>query len=295
MSERETPWYGPWSMTADGTYAERREALLSRLFDLRGRHVLVTGAASGLGRAIAEAMADAGADLTLVDTDVDALEVVAASLQGRRGPGGTVVPAVCDISDAAAVASTVQDAASRFSSLDVVFANAGIPGERRPDGPASVLEQVRHEDWDRVLAVNLNGVLHTIQAAASVMRPQGSGRIVVTASTAGLRADPMVGYGYIASKAAVVNMVRQAALDLAPHNVRVNAIAPGPFRTNIGGKGPPNPEAEARWATTIPLGRMGDPEEVQGMALLLASPASSFMTGGVFPVDGGALALSHAL
>jgi NAD(P)-dependent dehydrogenase (short-subunit alcohol dehydrogenase family) len=214
------------------------------------------------------------------------------SLKGR---GRTVVPAVCDISDAAAVASTVQDAATRFSSLDVVFANAGIPGERRPDGPASVIEQVRHEDWDRVLAVNLDGVLHTVQAAASVMRPQGSGGIVVTASTAGLRADPMVGYGYIASKAAVVNLVRQAALDLAPHNVRVNAIAPGPFRTNIGGKGPPNPAAEARWASTIPLGRMGDPEEVQGMALLLASPASSFMTGGVFPVDGGALALSHAL
>jgi NAD(P)-dependent dehydrogenase (short-subunit alcohol dehydrogenase family) len=280
-------------MTAeDTTFSEQRAALLSRLFDLRGRHVLVTGAASGLGRAIAEAMADAGADLTLVDTDADALEVVAASLKGR---GGAVVPAVCDISDAAAVASTVQDAAGRFSCLDVVFANAGIPGERRPDGPASVVEQVRHEDWDRVLSVNLSGVLHTIQAAAAVMRPQGSGRIVVTASTAGLRADPMVGYGYVASKAAVVNMVRQAALDLAPHNVRVNAIAPGPFRTNIGGKGLPNPAAEARWATTIPLGRMGDPEEVQGMALLLASPASSFMTGGVFPVDGGALALSHAL
>ena len=280
-------------MTAeDTTFSEQRAALLSRLFDLRGRHVLVTGAASGLGRAIAEAMADAGADLTLVDTDADALEVVAASLKGR---GGAVVPAVCDISDAAAVASTVQDAAGRFSSLDVVFANAGIPGERRPDGPASVIEQVRHEDWDRVLSVNLNGVLHSIQAAAAVMRPQGSGRIVVTASTAGLRADPMVGYGYVASKAAVVNMVRQAALDLAPHNVRINAIAPGPFRTNIGGKGPPNPAAEARWATTIPLGRMGDPEEVQGMALLLASPASSFMTGAVLPVDGGALALSHAL
>jgi NAD(P)-dependent dehydrogenase (short-subunit alcohol dehydrogenase family) len=279
-------------MTADEAFSERREALLNRLFDLRGRHVLVTGAASGLGRAIAEAMAEAGADLTLVDTDADALEGVAVSLKGR---GGAVVSAVCDISDAAAVASTVQDAASRFSSLDVVFANAGIPGERRPNGSVSALEQVRHEDWDRVLSVNLNGVLHTIQAAASVMRPQGSGRIVVTASTAGLRADPMVGYGYIASKAAAVNLVRQAALDLAPHNVRVNAIAPGPFRTNIGGKGPPDPAAEARWATTIPLGRMGNPEEVQGMALLLASPASSFMTGGVYPVDGGALALSHAL
>jgi NAD(P)-dependent dehydrogenase (short-subunit alcohol dehydrogenase family) len=279
-------------MTADEAFSERRETLLNRLFDLRGRHVLVTGAASGLGRAIAEAMAEAGADLTLVDTDADALEGVAVSLKGR---GGAVVSAVCDISDAAAVASTVQDAASRFSSLDVVFANAGIPGERRPNGSVSALEQVRHEDWDRVLSVNLNGVLHTIQAAASVMRPQGSGRIVVTASTAGLRADPMVGYGYIASKAAAVNLVRQAALDLAPHNVRVNAIAPGPFRTNIGGKGPPDPAAEARWATTIPLGRMGNPEEVQGMALLLASPASSFMTGGVYPVDGGALALSHAL
>lgn len=275
-----------------GPIPERRQALLSRLFDLRDNHVLVTGAASGLGRAIAEAMADAGADLTLVDTDADALEDVASALAGR---GGTVTTTVCDISDATAVASAVHGDGRRISSLDVVFANAGISGGRRADQQASGIEQVSHEDWDRVLSVNLTGALNTIKAAASVMRPQGFGRIVVTASTAGLRADPMVGYGYVASKAAVVNLVRQAALDLAPHNVRVNAIAPGPFRTNIGGRGPRDPAVDARWARTIPLGRMGDPEEVQGLALLLASPASSFMTGGVFPVDGGALALSHAL
>ncbi|MGH8868231.1 MAG: SDR family NAD(P)-dependent oxidoreductase [Actinomycetes bacterium] len=277
----------------DDAISSHRRALLDRLFDLRGRHVLVTGAASGLGRAVAETMADAGADVTLVDVDSEALEEVAAELSGQDG---SVHTAVCDVADPSAVTSTVQEAATRFAGLDVVFANAGIAGARRASAPDTAsLEHVRREDWDRVLSVNLTGMLYTIQATASVMRPRRSGRIIVTASTAGLRADPMVGYGYVASKAAVVNVVRQAALDLAPYDVRVNAIAPGPFRTNIGGTGPRNPDAEAVWARTVPLGRMGDPAEVQGLALLLASPASSFMTGAVVPVDGGALALSHAL
>ena len=109
------------------------------------------------------------------------------------------------------------------------------------------------------------------------MKPQGSGRIVVTASTAGLRADPMVCYGYIASKAAVVNVARQAALELAPHGVHVNVIAPGPIKTRIGGG--VTPESERQWAALVPLGRMGEPEELKGLALLLASPGGELHHG----------------
>jgi NAD(P)-dependent dehydrogenase (short-subunit alcohol dehydrogenase family) len=108
-------------------------------------------------------------------------------------------------------------------------------------------------------------------------------------STAGLRADNMVGYGYSASKGALANLVRQAAVDLAPDGIRVNGIAPGPFYTNIGGRGPIEPALEKQWADTVLLRRMGVRQEVQGIALLLASDASSFMTGAVHPVDGGAM------
>jgi NAD(P)-dependent dehydrogenase (short-subunit alcohol dehydrogenase family) len=131
--------------------------------------------------------------------------------------------------------------------------------------------------------------------AAAVMRRQGSGRIVVMSSNAGLRPEPVVCYGYAASKAAIINIVRHAALELAPHGVLVNAICPGPFKgTRIGGGVTldPEPEQERMWATTVPLGRMAEPEELKGLALLLASPASSFMTGAAYLIDGGTLVLA---
>jgi NAD(P)-dependent dehydrogenase (short-subunit alcohol dehydrogenase family) len=125
------------------------------------------------------------------------------------------------------------------------------------------------------------------------MKAQGSGRIVVTASTAGFGTDPFVGYSYSATKAAVIILVRQAALELARHGVHVNAIAPGPFRTNIGSSDAPIPD-EA-WEEIVALGRMAEPDELKGVALLLASNASSFMTGAVVPVDGGQLLMSHGV
>jgi len=162
---------------------------------------------------------------------------------------------------------------------------AAVPGYANPGGQE--LHTVADDVWRRVLAVNLDGVLHTMRAAAAVMKPQRSGRIVVTASTAGLRADPMVCYGYAASKAAVINVAKQAALELAPHGVHVNVIAPGPIKTRIGGG--VTSESEKAWAALVPLGRMGETEELKGLALLLASRASSFMTGAVITIDGGQL------
>ncbi len=154
---------------------------------------------------------------------------------------------------------------------------------------------MERSDWDAVLGVNLTGVLHTLKHAAAVMRRQGSGRIVVTSSNAGLKPEPVACYGYTASKAAVINVVRQAALELAPHGVLVNAICPGPFKgTRIGGGVTldPDQEHEEMWARTVPLGRMGEPDELKGLVLLLASPASSFMTGAAYLIDGGTLVLA---
>lgn len=264
-----------------------------RVFDVRGLRVVVTGAASGLGLAMAEILAECGAQVTLADVDAERLESATASLAEK---GGAVRSFVVDVSDEAQVKALVDDVVTAEGGLDVVFANAGIaavPGFAVEGGQR--LETVERSDWDKVLGVNLNGVLFTMKHAAAVMKRQGAGRIVVTSSNAGLRPEPVVCYGYTASKAAILNVVRQAALELAPHGVHVNAICPGPFKgTRIGGgvTENPEPEMERMWARTVPLGRMGQPEELKGLVLLLASPASSFMTGAAYLIDGGTLVLA---
>jgi NAD(P)-dependent dehydrogenase (short-subunit alcohol dehydrogenase family) len=262
--------------------------VLARIFDVRGRVALVTGGGSGLGLAIATVLADCGARVIIADRDETRLADAARDLP-------TVEPAVLDVADAAAVDAVVDSVVDRHGRLDVAFANAGIGAGRGPGDATGLIDAFDLALWQQVLDVNLNGVVHTVRAAARAMKRQRSGSIIVTASTAGLRQDPYVSYSYVVAKAGVVNLVHQAALDLARWQVRVNAIAPGPFRTNLGGGGPRRPDADARWAAAVPLGRMGDPAEIRGLALLLASDASSFMTGAVYPIDGGQLLQSPAL
>jgi NAD(P)-dependent dehydrogenase (short-subunit alcohol dehydrogenase family) len=259
---------------------------LSDRFDVSGLRAVVTGAASGLGLAMAEVMAEGGARVTLADLDADGLERAAANLPGSR-------TFALDVSDPDAVRALFDEVVEEQGGVDVAFANAGISLEPGVVDERGGLEALDVEAWRKVLGVNLDGVLFTMREAATHMKKQGSGRIVVTASTAGFGTDPMVGYSYSATKAAVIILVRQAALELAKHGVHVNAIAPGPFRTNIGGDAAPIP-AEA-WEDIVAIGRMAEPDELKGVALLLASPASSFMTGAVIPVDGGQLLMSHGV
>jgi NAD(P)-dependent dehydrogenase (short-subunit alcohol dehydrogenase family) len=228
--------------------------------------------------------------VTLADIDADLLEQSTGALAER---GGTVRSAIVDVSDADQVQALFDGVVEAEGGVDVVFANAGIgaaPGFAVDGGQH--IDSIERSAWDRVIGVNLDGIIFTIGSAAAVMRRQGAGRIVVTSSVAGLRPEPVVCYGYIASKAAIVNVVRQAALDLAPDGVQINAICPGPFKgTRIGGGATldPDPETLEQWVSTIPLGRMGEVEEMKGLALLLASPAGSFMTGAAYMIDGGAL------
>src|ERR1700678_1151349 len=281
------------------------------LFDVRGRVALVTGGASGLGYAFASILAEAGATVVVVDWNSEALEKAvlsladaaarARALAGLEPPtvtkgatGGMQTPPLIsgrklDASDPPPVPPFVARIVDIHGRIDIVFANAGVARGRPPLLPEGSLDDMSMTDYKALIDVNLHGVSSPVRAAARHMKRQRSGSIVTTASTAGLRNDPYTPYSYTIAKAGVINFTRQAAHDLARWGVRVNAIAPGPFKTNLGGGSATSANADALWRAVVPLGRMGNPAEIRGLALLLASSAGSFMTGGVYPIDGGAL------
>lgn len=253
---------------------------------LEDRVVLVTGAGSGIGEAYAGACAGAGAELVLLDRNGERLEETATRL---RAAGTRVSTHVADITDAAGLAA-VFDGLPR---LDGAFLNAGINAGaslRTADGQLGSFDS---DTWQRVLDINLTAFFDTLQHTARIMKRQRSGNIVVTGSTAGVRAEPLVSYAYVAAKTAVHAVARQAALELVDFGIRINVIAPGPFNTRIGGDGPRPADKTALWERSIPLGRWGNPEELAQLALLLVSDASSFMTGGVYVADGGASVLTQ--
>ncbi|MDE2363113.1 MAG: SDR family oxidoreductase [Hyphomicrobiales bacterium] len=258
------------------------------MFDLGGQVAIVTGAASGLGLAIAEVLLEAGATVAMVDSNGGALALAVQSLRDSGLTG--VLESVADVSKEEAVGALFDDIAATLRAPDIVFANAGVSAGRGFVVEGGQLQNVEIDNWQRVLDINLSGVMLTMRAAARVMKPLKRGRIIVTASIAGLRAEALSGYAYVASKAAVINLVRQAAIELAPHGVLVNAIAPGPFATEINGGRLKLPESAERMRTYIPLGRIATADEIKGVALLLASGASSYITGAIIPVDGGASA-----
>jgi NAD(P)-dependent dehydrogenase (short-subunit alcohol dehydrogenase family) len=258
----------------------------AELFDVRGLATVVTGGAGGIGRAYAEAMLDNGARVRLLDRAADRLDAALVDLRPRGEVDGVAV----DITDRAALRSAIDAVASELGRLDVVFANAGIdagPGFLGLDGardPEGSIENLPDALWDLVIATNLTSVLTTIQAAAPHMKRQGGGRIIVTASIGGLRPASIIGTPYGVSKAAVLHLVRQAALELARDNVLVNAILPGPFLTPL-----TTPALEAAFARGSPMHRLAATEEIQGLALFLASPAARYVTGTHMVIDGGAM------
>jgi NAD(P)-dependent dehydrogenase (short-subunit alcohol dehydrogenase family) len=260
------------------------------LFDVRGLATVVTGGASGLGLAYAEAMAENGARVTLMDIDVRALE----HQVGRLREAGFDVRGECvDVTDRTHMAEAFDATAAHYGRLDVVFANAGIDlppgfltrsGQRAAEGAIDTLPEA---NWDQVIAINLTGVFLTIRAAARHMKPHNAGRIIVTTSAAAFRPSPVVGLAYMPAKAGAAHLVRQAALELARYGILVNAIAPGPFVTNIAGGHSHSTVTRAAVERRSPLHRMGHPDEIKGLALFLASPASSYMTGAQIVIDGG--------
>lgn len=266
-------------------------------FDVSGRSALVTGAASGIGLAYAEALAEAGARVTIADIDADAA-AKQAKLFGDRG--WTTMPVRMDVADTLSVEAGFDAHVAAWGGVDIVFANAGLgsgggfmhpAGGRDPDGQIDTNDPVH---WERTIAVNLNGAHNTIRAAAARMKAAGTrGSIVVTTSNASTIVVPIVGTAYMAAKAGVAHLVRTVALELAGSGIRVNAIAPGSFITNIGGGVLHDPAVQAVWAEKIPLGAMGRTEQMKPLALYLASDASSFMTGSELIIDGGVSLAGH--
>ena len=263
-------------------------------FDIRGRSALVTGAASGIGLAYAECMAEAGARVTL--TDIDA-EGAARAAHRLTDAGYEVRWDSCDVADLAQVARAFDHHAAAYGGCDIAFANAGLDvgngfwtpdGKRNPQGQIDVYDPDR---WNTSIAINLTGVFHTVREAARVMKANTArrgGAIVITSSNAAEVNEAIVGVPYMAAKAGVKHFMRHAAYELAAFGIRVNAIAPGPFVTNIGdGWVKKNPVAKAAWDQLVPVGRMAETWQIKPLALLLASDAGSYMTGAHVMIDGG--------
>jgi NAD(P)-dependent dehydrogenase (short-subunit alcohol dehydrogenase family) len=265
----------------------------AELFNIAGQGAIVTGAGSGLGLAIAEALAESGARVTLLDVDAGR---VAAETQRLKSLGYAVRADVVDVADHAALERAFDAALAAHGRLDIVFANAGVdsgPGfvsgwsgarQRNPEG---ALESYSDERWNRVIDVNLTGVFATLRAAARIMRPQRTGRLIVTTSVAGYQCEPAIGSAYMAAKAGAAHLMRCVAQELAAFNITVNAIAPGFFVTNIGGGHAKNPEVQRAMASVMPMHRVGFPDDIKGLALFLASPASAYLTGQQITIDGG--------
>jgi NAD(P)-dependent dehydrogenase (short-subunit alcohol dehydrogenase family) len=267
---------------------------ISELFNVAGYGAVITGGASGIGLALAEALAANGARTTLLDVHPQRIE---SETKRLRAAGLDVRAKVVDVTDHEALDAAIDEAAREYGRLDVVCANAGIDsgvgfvgswvGTQRQRVPEGALENYTDERWNRVIDINLNGIFATTRAAARHMRPRKSGRIIITTSLAATHIEPAIGSAYMAAKAGASHFMRSAALELAAYNITVNAIAPGFIVTNIGGGHAHNPETQTAVGKVIPMHRVGFPEDLEGLALFLASPGSGYITGQEIVIDGG--------
>jgi NAD(P)-dependent dehydrogenase (short-subunit alcohol dehydrogenase family) len=267
---------------------------IGELFNVDDYGVIVTGGASGLGLGYAEALAENGARVTILDVDAGRIAKETRRLQGL---GFAIRGEAIDVRDHAAIDRAFDAALAAHGRLDVVFANAGIDpgpgfvgswsGSQRPRNPEGALENYTDERWNRVLDINLSGIFATLRAGARLMRPQRSGRMIVTTSVAAYQCEPAIGAAYMTAKAGAAHLMRQVALELAAYGITVNAIAPGFFATNIGGGHAKQPQVQEAMSRVIPMHRVGFAADIKGLALFLASPASAYLTGQQISIDGG--------
>lgn len=248
-------------------------------FTLDGETAIVTGAARGLGEEMAFALAEAGADIAIIDVDADAAEATAAAIEEM---GATATAVKTDVTDEEEVIAMVETVTDRLGPVEVLVNNAGIAA----NAPA---EEMSYETWRRVLDVNLSGVFLCAKHVGRRMLDRGRGRIVNIASMSAYDVNvPQPQVGYNASKAGVVMLTKSMAVEWADRGVRVNGLAPGYMRTELVEEVlEADPEMERTWVESTPAGRLGQPEDLRGAVIYLASEGSSYMTGEIVRVDGG--------
>ncbi len=248
---------------------------------LDGKVAIITGGSGGIGGAAAKLFAAEGGRIILVDLDADALQSTVGDIGSEQA-----APIVADVSDAAQTQAYVAAAVERFGGVDIALLNAGVEGTITP------ITDYAEDMFDKVLAVNVRGVFLGLKYVMPAMNARGGGSIVITSSTAGIRATGGMS-AYVASKHAVIGLMRTAALEGAELNIRVNTVNPAPIDTRMMAsieeqRGlPAGDRANRPLARRLPLQRYGEPEEVARLMLFLASDDSSFCTGGVYMVDGG--------
>src|SRR3982750_1404566 len=246
--------------------------------DFSGKVALVTGAASGMGLATAQAFAEAGAAVVLADFKEEAVKAAAGKLVAAGHQG---LPGRCDGGAAPRVAAMGARAVAEFGRLDAAFNNAGVMARIAPTADST------REDWDRVVGVNLRGVWSCMRHELRQMERQGGGAIVNNASVGALTGNPGIG-SYIASKHGVVGLTRTAALEYVKHGIRVNAVNPGLIDTQVARDVVSGDEqAYAEIAKQVPIGRAGRPEEIASAVLWLCSPGASYVVGQALTADGG--------
>jgi NAD(P)-dependent dehydrogenase (short-subunit alcohol dehydrogenase family) len=246
-------------------------------FSMAGKVAIVTGSSRGIGRAIAEALAAAGASVTVSARNAELAETVAV---GIAAAGGASLSVSADVTRAADVERLVKATVQKFGRLDVLVNNAGIsPFYKKA-------EELSESEWDQVIEVNLKGTFLCSTAAGRVMIPQKSGRIVNISSVAGRVALPNL-LAYCAAKGGVEQITRVLAAEWAPHNIRVNSIAPGYIETDLTSGLRRNPKLQEAVIRQTPLGRLGNVDEITGAVIYLASDAASYVTGQTLYIDGG--------
>ncbi|VAW41144.1 3-oxoacyl-[acyl-carrier protein] reductase [hydrothermal vent metagenome] len=249
------------------------------MFDLTGKVALITGASRGIGQAIAEAYAAAGAKVVLASRKQAALDEVAEII---RSNGGEALPIAAHTGDEEAVNALVAQTTEAYGGVDIVVNNAAT----NPHFGPTITAEDSH--WDKILDVNVKGYFRVAKACLPSMKSRGGGKIINIASIAGLGPQPGMGI-YCVSKAAVLMLTQVLSVELAGDNIQVNAIAPGFIKTKFSSAIWGNPQLNKMVMKAIPQGRMAEPEELTGIALYLASAASSFTTGATMVIDGGQL------
>lgn len=249
------------------------------LFDLSGKVALVTGATGGLGSAIVQAMAESGACVLVSDLNAEACEQRANRLNGQ-GYKAHAVP--CDLSQTSEIDKLIENCEAAFTKIDLLVCNAGV------QGPAGPIDAISDNDWDLVMGVNLRSALHLTTRVIRGMAERGEGSVILMSSIAGLRGNKAIGL-YGLSKAGLAQLARNLAVEWGPKGVRVNSISPGLIHTPLATSLMENTDFMQRRLSMTPLRRVGEPEEIAGVAVMLASRAGGFITGQNIVVDGGTL------